>query len=383
MKKILLVLTLLFPFIVFSQKTKDTIVSKKMDMKREITIYVPESYSPNSKKTYPLLVLLDGDYLFDAFQGALSYGSYWDDLPEMIIVGISQNKDNERQDDCLLSPEEGLPEGKAAKFFEFVGGELVPYIESKYRIAPFKMIAGHDVTAGFINLFLFKDQPIFNAYISLSPELGMNMETNIPARLSSFTKPVFYYMSSSDGDIKKMKDDIKLLDDNIKLVVNENLNYKFDDFKGASHYSLVLYSIPNALYQFFGAYQPISTTEYQEKIVKLESGYADYLKTKYETLEKTLGFKTLIRINDFRAIESAIVKNKAYNDFEQLAQLANKNYPKAMLGEYFMARYYESNGDLKRAVKSYQNAYTMEAIGFVNKDMMLDKADELRSQIKK
>jgi hypothetical protein len=137
------------------------------------------------------------------------------------------------------------------------------------------------------------------------------------------------------------------------------------------------------LYQFFASYQPISTNEYQEKIVKLPSGYADYLKTKYENLEKTLGFKTTIRVNDFRAIESAIIKNKAYTEFEQLAQLANKAYPRALMGEYFMARFYENSGDLKRAVKSYQNAFTMEPIGYLNKEMMLDKAAELRTQIKK
>ncbi|MES2746881.1 MAG: alpha/beta hydrolase-fold protein [Bacteroidota bacterium] len=382
MKHFFLILTALATFSGFSQKVKDTILSKKMDMKREITISVPASYDSQSKKTYPLLILLDGDYLFDAFHGALAYGNYWDDLPEMIVVGVSQNKNDERFDDCNLN-EEGLPEGKAARFFEFVGGELLPYIESKYRIAPFKIIAGHDITAGFMNLYLFKEQPLFNAYISLSPELGANMEANIPARLSTFDRPVFYYMSSADGDIKKMKEDIKLLDDNIKTVKNEKLNYKFDDFKGATHYSLVLYSIPNALYQFFATYSPISTNEFQEKIVKLPSGYVDYLRTKYESLEKTLGFKTTIRINDFRAIESAIVKNKAYGEFEQLAQLANKAYPRAMLGEYFMARFYENTGDIKRAVKSYQNAFTLEPIGYLNKDMMLNKADELRTQIKK
>ena len=39
--------------------------------------------------------------------------------------------------------------------------------------------------------------------------------------------------------------------------------------------------------------------------------------------------------------------------------------------------------DFKRAAKSYQNAFTMEAIGDLTKDMMLEKADELRRQIKK
>jgi len=383
MKKLLLIVALIAPFFVFSQILKDSIYSKKMDMTREISISVPKSYDQNSKRAYPLLIVLDGDYLFDAFHGALNYGNYWDDLPEMIIVGINQNKSEERFGDCALNPDDGLPDGKASKFFEFVGGELLTYIENKYRLASFKMIAGHDITAAYINLFLFKDQPIFNAYISLSPELGTNMESNIPARLNTFTKPVFYYMSSADGDIKKMKETIKTLDDNIKTIKNPNLNYKFDDFKGASHYSLVLYSIPSALYQFFATYSPISTFEYQDKIVKLPAGYADYLKTKYENLDKILGFKTTIRINDFRAIESAIVKNKAYSEFELLAQLANKAYPKTMLGEYFMARFYESTLDFKRAIKSYQNAFGLEAIGFLNKDMMLDKVEELKSQGKK
>jgi len=380
MKKLLLIVALIAPFFVFSQILKDSIYSKKMDMTREISISVPKSYDQNSKRAYPLLIVLDGDYLFDAFHGALNYGNYWDDLPEMIIVGINQNKNEERFGDCALNPDDGLPDGKASKFFEFVGGELLTYIENKYRLASFKMIAGHDITAAYINLFLFKDQPIFNAYISLSPELGTNMESNIPARLNTFTKPVFYYMSSADGDIKKMKETIKTLDDNIKTIKNPNLNYKFDDFKGASHYSLVLYSIQSALYQFFVTYSPISTFEYQDKIVKLPAGYADYLKTKYENLDKILGFKTTIRINDFRAIESAIVKNKAYSEFELLAQLANKAYPKTMLGEYFMARFYESTLDFKRAIKSYQNAFGLEAIGFLNKDMMLDKVEELKSQ---
>ena len=63
-----------------------------MNENREITIGLPASYLTNPTKKYPLLIVLDGDYLFDPFQGALNYGAYWDDLPEVIIVGINQNK---------------------------------------------------------------------------------------------------------------------------------------------------------------------------------------------------------------------------------------------------------------------------------------------------
>jgi len=366
----------------FSQKVTDTIFSQKLDEKREIFIGLPPSYDKNPDQKYPILVLLDGDFLFDPFQGALSYGYYWDDLPEVIIVGISQNKNNERETDCTINETNGLPEGKGGSFFEFIGMELIPYIQKKYRTAPFKMIAGLDTTAAFLNFYLYKDTPVFDAYISMSPELPSGMEENIPQRLAAIQKQLYYYHSSADGDVKKMRTRIQALDELAKKVTNPNLNYKFDDFKGASHYSLVLNSIPSALYQIFSVYQPISTIEFQEKIVKLPSGYVDYLEKKYEILEKTFNMKLTIRFNDFKAIEAAILKNKAYVEFEQLAQLAKKNYPKSMLYDYEMAQMYEKTGDLKKAQRTYQNAYQKEEIGDITKEMMLERADELKGKLK-
>ena len=381
MKKIFLLLVIILNFSGYSQKVKDSVLCKSQKTFRQLTISLPPSYSRETKKTYPLLFLLDGDYLFDPFNGALSYGNYWDDLPEVIIVGLSQEK--ERNDDCTVDETTGLPDGKGADFFEFIGGELIPYIQNKYRISPFKIIAGHDVTASFMNFYLYKDAPVFNAYISLSPELALDMETRIPERLATFKQNIFYYQSSSDGDLKRMKDKITTMDENIKAVVNPALNYKNDDFKDASHYSLVLYSIPSALYQIFSSYQPISTAEFQEKIVKLESGYVTYLKNKYDVLDKVLNIKMRIRINDFKAIEAAILKNKAYSEFEQLAEISHKMYPRTMLGDYQMALFYENTGDIKNAAKYYQNAFQLEPIGNLTKDRMLDKATELRAQIKK
>jgi hypothetical protein len=381
MKKVILLLMVVISYTGNSQKVSDSVFVKTQNLYRELTVSLPPSYKKDPKRTFPLLFLLDGDYLFDPFEGTLKYGYYWDDLPEVILVGLSQDK--ERDADCTLDEATGLPEGSGADFFEFIGGELMPYLQKKYRISPFKIIAGHDVTASFLNLYLYKDAPLFNAYISLSPELGLEMETRIAERLAGFKQNIFYYQSSSDGDIKKMKEKITNLDTNIKAIVNPNLNYKYDDFKEASHYSLVLHSIPSALYQIFASYQPISTTEFQEKIVKLESGYVTYLKNKYDILEKVLNIKLNIRINDFKAIEAAILKNKAYPELEQLAQLSHKMYPKTMLGDYQMALFYENTGDVKNAARYYLNAFQLQPIGSLTKDMMLDKATELKAQINK
>ena len=383
MKKNILFLFFICSNAVFSQKVTDSISSKKLNEDREIIIGLPPSYDKHPNQKYPVLVLLDGDFLFDAFQGALSYGNYWDDLPEVIIVGITQNKNNERETDCALDETTGLPTEKGESFFEFIGMELLPYIEKKYRTAPFKMIAGLDTTAGFLNCYLYKDNPVFDAYISMSPELPKGMEEQIPDRLASIQKPIFYYHSSADGDVKKMRNRIIALDEVAKKINKPTLNYRFDDFKGASHYSLVLNSIPSALYQIFSVYQPISTTEFNEKIAMLPSGYVDYLAQKYDVIEKSFALKLPIRLNDFKAIEAAILKNKAYNEFDKLAQLAKKNYPKSMLADYEMGQMYEKTGDIKKAIKTYQNAFQKEEIGDLTKDMMLDRADELKKSLPK
>ncbi|NUY80333.1 alpha/beta hydrolase [Flavobacterium sp. MAH-1] len=368
------------PFASAQNTVIDSVTSKKLNEVREISIALPPSYKKDKDRKFPLLILLDGEYLMPAFTGALDYGAYWEDIPEMIVVGISQNKNNERDTDCTYDKETGLPEGKGNNFFDFIGTELVPSIEKKYRVAPLKLIAGHDITAGFAHYFLYKDFPVFDGYIMLSPDYPTGMEEQIPERLEKVQKPIWYYHCTADGDVKKMATRIRKVDETAKTIKREGLRYRFDDFKGASHYSLVLYAIPNALYEFFSFYQPISSNEFNEKIVKLEQGYAQYLADKYEMIEKSMGMKMKIRLNDFKAIEAAIVKNKAYNEYDLLAQLAEKNYPRTMLADYEMAQMYERKGDNAKAIKSYMRAYQMEEIGDLTKDMMINKADELKRQ---
>jgi predicted alpha/beta superfamily hydrolase len=378
-----LLILLFISFSMFSQKTTESIISNTLGTIREITIGLPLSYDKNPTKKYPLLILLDGEHLFDPFYGALNYGSYWDDLPETIIVAINQNKNNERIDDSSFDNSTGLPSKTAAQFFEFIGGELLPYIDEKYRTAGFRVIAGHDTTAGFLHFFLYKDSPIFTAYISLSPELAPEMENRITDRLSKMRQHVFYYQSSADGDIRQLREPIESLDKNIKSIHNPMIDYKYDKFNNASHYSLVLYSIPSALYQIFDSYKPISSSEFSEKIVVLQSGYVDYLTQKYKTISDKLGLKATIRLNDFKAIEAAILKNKAYNELDKLAEIADKNYPKSMLASYELGLMYEKSGDPKRAAQKYQHASQLEEIGDLTKDMMYEKYDSMKSLIQK
>lgn len=377
MKQALLLFFLSIPLL--AQQKTELIKSVKLGETREIIVSLPPSYESNPAKRYPILLLLDGDYLMNPFQGALDYGEYWDDLPETIIVGIKQK--NSRMSDCGVDEAEGMPTKKSAAFYNFIGEELMPFVEKKYRTAPFRIIAGHDTTAGFLNFFLYKENSFFNAYISLSPELAAGMGNQITTALTNTKKNLFYYQSSADGDIKQLRQPIEELDSNIKATAANNplVNYQYNKFNNASHYSLVLFSIPNALYQIFDSYKPISSTEFTEKIAILPSGYVDYLTKKYDNTTEKLGLQVPIRINDFKAIEAAILKNKAYDELEKLAQLANKNYPKSMLADYELGLMFEKQGDAKRAAQKYQRASQLEEIGDLTKEMMYNKYDDMKS----
>ena len=378
MKHLLIVLLAFFSFSCFAQIKTISFDSEKLKEKRDLYISLPASYEKNKTKQYPLLVLLDGDYLLNPFNGALTYGSHWDVFPEVIIVGINQNKNDQRNIDCGLDPVTGMPDGKSVDFFDFISLELIPMIQKEYRTTNFKIIAGHDITASYLNFFLYKDNPIFSAYISLSPEFPVNMDETMPDLLANSKTPIFYYLSTADGDEKKMRERIINLDTNLKAIKNPDLNYKFEDFKEASHYSLVLHAIPSALYQIFSAAEPISVQEYKTKIVTLKEGYVDYLKKKYDIIENSFGIKTPIRISDFKAIEAAIMENQDYNELDALAILADKHYPKSMLGDYELAIMFEKKGDNPRAVRYYMSGFNKEEIADLTKDMMFAKAEELK-----
>lgn len=363
----------------FSQAISESINSKKLGEERTFTITLPANYESSPEKKYPTLLVLDGEYLASPFQGILKFGNYWDDLPEMIIIAVNQNYGDKRFKDSEFD-QTGLPSGTGANFFEFIGVELLPYVEKKYRTQPFRIIAGHDTTAGFLNFYLYKDNPVFNAYISLAPEMAPEMEKRIAERLAILTKPVFYYQATGEGDLKELREKTAALDQNIKAIGKKSFKYQYDDFTGASHYSLVAQAIPQALYFIFDGYQPISMVEFQEKIVTLDKGYTQYLIDKYKNLEDNLGMKVQPRLTDFRAIEAAIMKNKAYPEFQELSKYAEKHYPKTTLSVYHQGMYYEKMGEFKKAIKEYQKAFTKEVIRELNKDFMLNKAEALKGK---
>ncbi|MEC3906480.1 alpha/beta hydrolase-fold protein [Tamlana sp. 2201CG12-4] len=359
-----------------AQITYKSIQSAKLGEERQIKIQLPRGYEKNEDKTYPLFIVLDGDYMFEAVAGNVDYYSYWEDMPEAIVVGVNQL--DKRYDDCMYSEQNSLPIEAGANFFEFIGMELVPYIEKTYRAGSFRVAVGHGETANFINYYLLKPNPLFQSYIVISPELAPGMIDYVPEVLGKAQSKIFYYLANTTSDNKSLIGMTKALNTDISAIENENLVYDFDSFDGPSHYSVPAHAIPSAIEGIFQVFQPISKKEYKETILELEISPVVYLQEKYQAISDLFGIEKQILINDFKAISAAIEKSETYEYYEALGKMARKAYPDTLLGGYYLGRFYEETGEPKRAMRTYQTAYTLNEIAGITKDEVLDRADLIK-----
>ncbi|WP_405330484.1 alpha/beta hydrolase [Leeuwenhoekiella sp. LLG6367-2.1] len=373
MKKTLLLLVLFTSFL-DAQVIYETVPSLNLSEPRQVKIQLPRNYDSNKDKDYPVIVVLDADYLFEPVAGNVDYYSYWEDMPQAIVVGIMQP---DRMADTQYDETNFLPVGQGKLFFDFIGSELFPWLSKKYRLAPFNLIIGHDATAGFANYFLMKNPPLFNAYVSLSPDLAPQMSERLTDILQRTDNKIFYYQATGSQDITPLRNATLALNTSVENIENSNINYYFDNFEEATHYTLVGRGIPSALEQIFSIYRPITKKEFEEQVLIAESPYA-YLIEKYEIIENLFGMNDRIRINDFIAIAAALEKKSDWEGFEDLGKLARKEYPETVLGSYYLGKSYEGKGDTKKAMRTYESALVLKSAGDIDKDVLMARAQRIK-----
>lgn len=360
----------------FSQVEYKILKSKKLQAEREIKIQLPRNYKSNTEKTYPLIFVLDGDYLFEPVAGNVDYYSYWEDMPETLVVGINQSKS--RKEDTRLDKVDQLPMDKGADFFEFIGEELLPLLEENYRLSDFRIIVGHDITANFMNYYLLKETPIFHGYINLSADYNDMINNNLPEVISSSRNKIWYYIATATDDVKNLKEVNSRMILELETINNAKFFFYSNNFEDATHYSLVARAIPQAIEGVFSFYRPINTKDYEEEVLTTEGTFYDYLIDRYDFIEELYNLEIKVRVNDFMAISSAIEEKKKFDQYKDLGKLAQKEHPNSMIGSYFLARYYEENGRPRKAKKEYLEAFSLKEDSYLTKDMMLERINTLK-----
>lgn len=358
MKKIFYLL-LFFTNVLFAQQTlTETINSSELGTKRTIKIYLPASYKEETERQYPLTIVFDADYLFDVYVGNSVLFAQKDKAPEQIVVGIVQSGDK-RYIDCDYDQNNGLPSTEGDKFYRFVRGELLDFMENNYRISPFKTIVGNTITANFTNYFLIEDEPGFSAFVNINPYYA----AEVPAMVEESATIVkrgsyYYYLCTGDYLSEKKRGKISIADNLLSSVENEKFNYKFDEFSESTPVLSIGQAIPSAISFIFELYSSISKKEFNTNIKELSPPDAiAYLEKKYLDIEYLFGTNLKIREKDIYAIEGIIIDKENGKYLRDFGEMIYDLYPESPLGDYYIGLGFELRGKFKRALEAYKEGY--------------------------
>ena len=131
-------------------------------------------------------------------------------IPPVILVGI---ENTERRRD-LTGPSDVVSDGKIAplsdgssKFRQFIGNELCPEIDRRYRTTDQRSIVGESAAGLFVVETLLLQPDLFDSYIAMDPALYWNnkyLVRTATKHLSKFPNSTirFWFAGSDAGDIQ-------------------------------------------------------------------------------------------------------------------------------------------------------------------------------------
>tara|TARA_B100001939_G_scaffold343876_1_gene357321 strand:+ start:53 stop:1228 length:1176 start_codon:yes stop_codon:yes gene_type:complete len=353
----------------------DTISSKYLNEERTFEIQLPRSYS-TLEKEYPLVIVFDGDYMFNLVSGNIDYLSFWGDIPEHIVVGINQ-KNSRFNDTSVLDNVTDLPISSTASFYDFIVLDLIKYLKKNYRISDFNVIIGHERTANFANFFILKKNPLIRGVISISPKLSDQMNDFLTNNLTNTKSKISYVLLSSINDFETIIDNVHELKKSLSGIKNNNLMFESIILDEDNHYTLPSTALPIALKKLYSLYPEIDKKEYDSIIKNLEYSPITYIENKYKLIKDFYDIDKKISINDFMAVEEFIESFEQFKLYEDLSKLANQEYPGTILPSYYMGRFYEESGNPEKAMLIYRSAYNMNEVEGLTKEYLLELADRI------
>ena len=323
-----------------------------------IQVFVPDGYKVLKKK-YPLTIILDSDVLFDSYVASAKLFSNDKINPQQIIVSIKQFKNENRQKNYGYDNLNGFPNRNSLNMLNFIKLELLPTLKKKYKIANFKTIVGTELTANFINYFIFDKSPAFDAYVSINPELATDMPEHLKVYVPEIKgNDTYYYMAHGNQTLEKHKKLIDAADVGLANISNLYFNYKYENFSHSSTIVSIPQSLASAQEYIFSMYSPISDKEYEDNISFLSPEAAiEYLLYKYENIEYLFGEKIAIRLEDFVKLEPIIIDKNEGKKLKKYGELVLEIHPKSPLGNYYIGQYFEKRQEYSKALLSYKKGY--------------------------
>ncbi len=209
----------------------------------ELDINLPRHYADTTRR-FPVLFLLDSQWDFPLVNAVFGEQYYDGFVPEIVIVGIAAggvapNYDSLRALDLTPTRMAQQPQtGNGAKFLECIKKEVIPLIESKYRVrSDDRALMGSSLGGLFTLYAMFKETNLFSRYILTSPALQWDngvlytYEKEYAAKHTSL--PVHLFIAR--GELEPIEAEMQKFADLLRSRKYEGLDFQAAVLEGMGH----------------------------------------------------------------------------------------------------------------------------------------------------
>ncbi|MBP6822845.1 MAG: alpha/beta hydrolase [Acidobacteria bacterium] len=343
----------------YQPPTRLAIKSEVLGEERIILVQTPASYA-NGKQRYPVLYMTDGATHLAHTVATIEFLARAGRMPELIIVAIA-NTDRTRDltpTNAAMTREDGSPlklptSGGADKFLKFIETELIPSIESDYRVEPYRVFAGHSFGGLFALHALLTRPEIFNAYIAVSPTmhwdnhlLSRKAETFFKER-KELQRALYLTLGNEGGEAKVGFERFKAI-----VTKNTPKGFSFGSalMEDEDHGSVVMPSHYAGLRKVFEGWQPTGNV----------NGLAQ-IEAHYKKLSARFGYTVLPPETMMNLFGYQLVGLGKQEEALAVFKLNVKNYPESANVYDSLAEFYEKTGKLDLAKPNYAKAVELGA----------------------
>lgn len=225
----------------------DIIRSTVMNEERTLNIYLPPGYNEQDSVRYPVIYLLDGsvDEDFIHMAGLVYFlGFPWLNLcPPSIVVGIA-NVDRKRDYTFPTTVEKDKKDfpttGGSAAFIRYLGEEVIPYIQSRYKTNSTSTLIGQSFGGLLATEILFTHPDWFSKYLIVSPSLWWDNQSLLNRTVTLATQPDVRIAVGKEGRV--MERGAKALYRKLRPFYADKRRLRFHFFKKENHGSILLHA---------------------------------------------------------------------------------------------------------------------------------------------
>lgn len=351
---------------------KDSIImSKVLGEERKISIYRPETFPEYADAVSPIIYVLDGDaYTYYLANMVNMLCERFVQMPPITVVGINNLGTNDARERDFTPLINNIGDAKncgADKFIQYLKEEVIPFVEKRYKIKPYRVVTGHSSSSALVLHAFLKYPTLFNAYLASDPSIDdpaisdayLNFADSVIRSLSERDNTLFL----SSGGAFWAEPYARKLDSMIRMKELKNLSYQYVHYPYADHFNV-----------FLKAYQDgfnfIFQMNFSPEIMQPSELSIQMFEEQYSRMSRIFGYKMKPRelvmddyglhfLGDWNDIDKALQFLKWNVDNYPESSNAYNNYAEALL----------KKGDKRSAIVNYEKSFQLDSTNTKARDI--------------